>query len=120
MSNTPRNPGGPHQDGCPHQDAVIARFLDGDACPPAQVPNEVLDLHLLDCPDCRLALEQARMLDALVARSADLPGAGEAVEPPGNQPDAARITAWLREAETRATADAGTATTAAAARPRAA
>jgi hypothetical protein len=73
--------------GCPCQDAVIARFLDGDSCPPADVPNELLDLHLQDCPACRQGLERARLLDALVASTGGAPATGED-----------QVTAWLSAA----------------------
>ena len=54
---------------CSCTDAVLARFLDGDASP---APDHGIDLaeHLAGCAACRDRLNQARRLDALVASTA--------------------------------------------------
>lgn len=45
--------------------AVSAR-VDGEA-PPPEVPDAVLDAHLLECPECRRWGERARRLRELAA-----------------------------------------------------
>lgn len=54
---------------CPHEDAVVARLLDGDVHA-AGVPELDLPAHASLCAACRSSLARSRHLDALVASTA--------------------------------------------------
>ncbi len=54
---------------CPHLDAVVARFLDGDV---DQGDGSPLEAHLAECAPCRRALAQSRHLDAAIAATVDM------------------------------------------------